>query len=37
MIDGGKKKMDYNLFSEFMKQFILNDTQGHPVNLSLDK
>jgi hypothetical protein len=37
MIDGGKKKMDYNLFSEFMKQFILIETQGHPVSLGLDK
>lgn len=35
--DLGKKKMDYNLFSELMKKFILNETQGHPLNFGLDK
>jgi Ca2+-binding EF-hand superfamily protein len=32
----GKKKMDYNLFSEFMKKFFLNETPKHPLNLGLD-
>ncbi|CAF0760398.1 unnamed protein product [Didymodactylos carnosus] len=35
--DNGKKTMDYNLFSEFMKKFFLNDTVNHPLNLGLDK
>ncbi|CAF2391830.1 unnamed protein product [Rotaria sp. Silwood2] len=34
--DHGKKKMDYNLFSEFMKKFFLNETPKHPLNLGLD-
>jgi hypothetical protein len=29
--------MDYNLFSEFMKKFFLNETQGHAINMGLDK
>ncbi|CAF3264938.1 unnamed protein product [Rotaria socialis] len=32
----GKKKMDYNLFSEFMKKFFLNEIPKHPLNLGLD-
>jgi Ca2+-binding EF-hand superfamily protein len=35
MTENGKKKMNYDLFSEFMKQFILNDTLGSPLNLGL--
>jgi len=34
--DHGKKHMDYNLFSEFMKKFFLNETPKHPLNLGLD-
>jgi len=33
----GKKKMDYNLFSEFMKQFLTNEQPGHPINMGLEK
>jgi len=33
---GGTKKMDNCLFSQFMKEFLLNDEQGHPVNCGLD-
>jgi len=32
----GKKKMNYDLFVEFMKQFLMNDEQGHAVNCGLD-
>ncbi|CAF1013523.1 unnamed protein product [Didymodactylos carnosus] len=35
--ENGKKPMDYNLFSEFMKKFFLNETPNHPLNLGLDK
>lgn len=35
--ESGKKKLDYNLFSEFMKQFFINDQTNHPINLGLDK
>jgi len=35
--DGGKKKLDYNLFSVFMKEFFTNEELGHAVNLGLDK
>ncbi|CAF1071172.1 unnamed protein product [Didymodactylos carnosus] len=35
--DHGKKPMDYNLFSEFMKKFFLNEIPNHPLNLGLDK
>lgn len=35
--EGGKKKLDYALFSEFMKQFFITSEKDHPVNLGLDK
>jgi len=35
--DKGKKKLDYALFSEFMKEFLINDEQGHPINMGLEK
>ncbi|CAF0864067.1 unnamed protein product [Brachionus calyciflorus] len=35
--ENGAKKMDYNLFSEFMKQFFTNEQEGHVVNLGLDQ
>jgi Ca2+-binding EF-hand superfamily protein len=35
--ENGAKKMDYPLFSEFMKKFILCETQGHPMNLGCDR
>jgi len=35
--EGGKKKMNYELFSEFMKQFFTNDTEGHAINMGMDK
>jgi len=35
--ENGKKKMNYELFSEFMKQFFTVDKDGHPVNMGLDK
>jgi Ca2+-binding EF-hand superfamily protein len=35
--ENGKKKMDYNLFTEFMHKFLLCDKQGDPINLGLDK
>lgn len=31
----GKKKMDYNLFSELMKQFFSKDELNHPASLGL--
>ncbi|KAL7672815.1 hypothetical protein ACOME3_007695 [Neoechinorhynchus agilis] len=34
--ESGKKKMDYNLFSEMMRKFFLTDEKGHPLNLGLD-
>jgi len=35
--ENGKKKLDYALFSEFMKQFFTNEESDHPINLGLDK
>jgi len=32
----GAKNMDYNLFAQFMKEFLTNGEQGHPVNCGLD-
>jgi len=32
----GSKKLNYELFLDFMKQFHTNDKQGHPVNCGLD-
>lgn len=37
MTESGKKKMDYKLFCDFMKKFFTNETQGHPINLGLDR
>ncbi len=34
--ENGKKKMDYNLFCEFMKQFITNEEANHPINMGLE-
>jgi len=36
MTEKGKKKMNYELFSEFMKQFFTNqDPPGSPINMGL--
>jgi Ca2+-binding EF-hand superfamily protein len=32
----GEKKMDYPLFEQFMREFLTNNEQGHPVNCGLD-
>jgi hypothetical protein len=34
--DGGKKKMNYELFSEFLRKFFTNDEANHALNLGLD-
>ena len=31
----GKKKFDYALFSELMKQFFVHDEPNHPASLGL--
>ncbi len=36
LTDSGKKKMDYHLFQEFMKQFYTNEEPNHPVNMGLE-
>jgi hypothetical protein len=33
--ENGKKKMDYNLFNEFMRQFFIRDEPNHPISLGL--
>ena len=33
--ENGKKRMDYNLFSELMKQFFIHDEPNHPASLGL--
>ena len=35
MTEGGKKKMDYGLFCEFIKKFLTNEEPNHPVNCGL--
>jgi hypothetical protein len=34
--DGGKKKMNYPLFVQFMREFFTNEEKGHPINMGLD-
>lgn len=35
--ENGQKKMDYNLFSELLRQFFTNEEQGHVINMGLDQ
>jgi len=35
--ENGTKKLNYELFSEFLKQFFTNEQDGHPVNMGLEK